>query len=275
MQSYTKDDLLDALDRVGVSSGDVMLVHSAVHSLGVLAGTDFQQIPDALTKTLLDALGPAGTLIMPAFLYDFPKTGECDLRTAASRVGILTEHFRQREDVLRSCHPMFSFCGVGPSAAELLRPDAAEYHPFKADSVMGRLHDRNAIIVLLGVDIRICTYTVYCEYSHGVPYRFDKPFRGRVISARGDAFAGDFYHFCFPMNGEIREDYSLAQERLLTDGVLKTSVLGMGRVYAFRAAEYHDSLGRYLESDPWFLLPGKPGRFYEYVDGEEKVKEVL
>jgi len=58
----TTGDLVRDLRALGVAAGQVLMVHSSLSSLGrVLGGAP------AVVRALLAALGPNGTLVMPAF----------------------------------------------------------------------------------------------------------------------------------------------------------------------------------------------------------------
>jgi len=57
----TRRSLAEDLVRLGVAPGDLLLLHSSLSSLGWVAGG-----AQAAVLALLDALGPRGTLVVPA-----------------------------------------------------------------------------------------------------------------------------------------------------------------------------------------------------------------
>jgi len=63
-------EIAEALQQLGVRPGGVLLVHSSLSSLGYVPGG-----PETVIQALLKALGPGGTLLMPAlsYLYVTPK----------------------------------------------------------------------------------------------------------------------------------------------------------------------------------------------------------
>ena len=62
---WTSDDLADDLRRLGVGPGDVLIVHSSLRAIGFVVGG-----PQAVIDALRAAIGPTGTLTMPAHTAD-------------------------------------------------------------------------------------------------------------------------------------------------------------------------------------------------------------
>ena len=66
--SNTKFDLANGWHDLGVRLGGVLLVHASLRSLGPLDGG-----AETVVLSLLEALGPHGTLLMPALSYVDPN----------------------------------------------------------------------------------------------------------------------------------------------------------------------------------------------------------
>lgn len=267
MKGYTDADLSALLTALSLHPGDDLLVHSSLFNLGVYRPYPLPETPSRLLARLAEYT-PDGALVMPTFGYDFPKTRQCDLTQMPSQMGILTETLRQQTGI-RSGHPMFSFTATGAKAVELLQPNTPEYDPFGLDSVFGRLYQHNALILMLGTTLSVCTYLMYCERHSGVRYRFYKPFYGTVTLSNGSRCTDNFYHFCFPLDGSIREDYREVTNRLLAVGILQKHAIGMGQAYWFRARELFDAVAQYLATEPWLLLREPPKTFWAMRDGVE------
>src|SRR5271157_2213630 len=62
--AYSTDDLLSTLRELGISQGDVVLVHSSFSEFLGFRG----KAPDVI-RMLKDAVGPYGTLIMPTLSF--------------------------------------------------------------------------------------------------------------------------------------------------------------------------------------------------------------
>src|SRR5687767_3614283 len=128
--------LVAHLQRLGVDPGATLLVHTSLRALGWVCGAE-QAVIEALTL----ALGPAGTLVMPAFstqltdpaTWRAPPVPEAwwptiresmpafdPVLTGTRGLGRVAESFRRAPGARRSAHPHDSFAARGPAAAALL-----------------------------------------------------------------------------------------------------------------------------------------------------------
>jgi len=108
-------DFAAALQQLGVTRGMKLVVHSTFSSLGQVSGGT-----EKCCELLQQAVGTEGTLMMPAFTFqvylDGIKDAVYDVRHTPSKVGILTETFRQMPGVYRSFDPCHSFAVWGKDA---------------------------------------------------------------------------------------------------------------------------------------------------------------
>jgi aminoglycoside 3-N-acetyltransferase len=159
--------LVDALRRLGVLQGGVLLVHTSFRAVGPVEGG-----PLGLIAALEAVLGPEGTLVMPTMTdgetaYDPRVTPSCDM-------GITAELFWRQPGVLRSGHPGGSFAARGPLAASLCRPQPLS-PPHGPDSPVGRVHEASGQVLLLGVTQSENTMLHVAEALAGVPYAVSHP----------------------------------------------------------------------------------------------------
>jgi aminoglycoside 3-N-acetyltransferase len=160
------DSLTADLRALGVRSGTTMIVHSSLSSLGWVIG-DTPAVIAALTA----ALGPDGTLAMPAHSGGLsdparwvapPVPVEWHNRIRAEMpaydpaitpthiMGAIPESFRTHPNVRRSAHPRQSFAARGKKAA-FITGDHALDCAMGERSPLARLHDLDADVLLLGV----------------------------------------------------------------------------------------------------------------------------
>ena len=125
--------------------------HSSLRSLGPVPGG-----AETVVRGLVEALGPDGTLLMPALSYArvTPEQPLFDVRLTPSNVGALPETFRTRPGTLRSIHPTHSVCGVGRLAAELLGRHIEDRTPCGPRSPFHLLPEYGGQILMLGCGLR-------------------------------------------------------------------------------------------------------------------------
>ena len=145
-----------------MSPGDLLIVHSSLSSFGHVAGG-----ADAVARTLLDAVSPDGTVFVPTYTY---ARVQFDPGTSPSFDGAITEAVRRMPGAVRSKHPTHSMAGVGPAAAEVLAGHEALTSPFGPDSPIWRLWQRDAKVLLIGVDHRANSMIHVAEESLNLPY---------------------------------------------------------------------------------------------------------
>ncbi len=173
---------------LGVRPGGVLLVHASLRSLGLPPELPRAEIAVA---GLLAALGPSGTLLMPALSYASVSARQpvFDVAHTPSCVGGLTEYFRTRPGTLRSVHPTHSVCGTGPRAAGLLAGHQQDVTPCGPHSPFARLPQVEGQVLFLGCGLRPNTSMHAIEEHVVPPYLFGGPVDYQVILADGSLAA--------------------------------------------------------------------------------------
>jgi len=173
----TTADLAHDLRALGVAEGGILMVHSSLSSLGkVLGGAP------AVVRALFAALGPSGTLVMPAFSPEvsdpagwadrsFADAGTerarahvpaFDVDTTPTTMGLIPETFRRWPGTIRGPHPQVSVCALGPRAEKIVTPHTLEWGQ-GAGSPFQRLVAMDAGLLLLGVGFNRATLLHYAE----------------------------------------------------------------------------------------------------------------
>jgi aminoglycoside 3-N-acetyltransferase len=269
MKDITPQEITNTLIELGIQKTDSVFIHSSLFTLGRVAKTQVENIPKTLLECFQNAVGESGNIFMPCFNYQYPKSRSEDLRQQKSVLGFWPEWFRNQPSVIRSGHPMFSICGIGPKAIEICRPSEPEYFAFGEGSTFERLVNEDAVLVLQGIGLRVATVVVQIEAMLGVKYRFNKPFFGQVTLANGQQITADFYHFCFPINNAYRENYQGLEQALLDSGVMQQASLGRSFIYTVRMKALFDFVANYLSHDKFALLNCRPQQLYKYENGKE------
>lgn len=167
---------------LGVRTSGVLLVHSSLRALDYVDGG-----PETVIQALLDALGPEGTLLMPALTYEHvtPVHPIFDVRHTPSNVGAIPESFRLRLGTRRSVHPTHSVCAVGPRTAELLDEHPLDDTPCGLHSPFHKLRDVGGQLLMLGCGLHPNTSFHAIEELVEPPYLFGESLFDTLICADG------------------------------------------------------------------------------------------
>jgi aminoglycoside 3-N-acetyltransferase len=158
--------VIQQLGALGVAAGDVLLVHAAFSRIRPVNGG-----PAGLIAALLEAIGPAGTLVMPSMSDDDEHPFDA-CRTACLAMGIVADTFWRMPGVLRSDSP-HAFAAIGPEAARITAEHPIEV-PHGLNSPVGRVYDLDGKILLLGAGHDANTTIHLAESLAGVRYRLAK-----------------------------------------------------------------------------------------------------
>lgn len=190
---HTRQSLAKDFREVGLETGSTVVVHASLSAIGWVAGGAV-----AVIQALFDAVGPTGTLVMPAHTGQLTDpanwkappvpadwvdtlhaaTPAFDPATTPTRgMGAIAELFRTWPNTRRSNHPHCSFSANGPAAGALLENHTLE-SPTGEHSPLAKLYECNAAILLLGVGFDNCTMLHLAEVrawpnqpmvTHGAP----------------------------------------------------------------------------------------------------------
>lgn len=164
---HTKEELQKDLASLGIPNDETILIHSSCRSIGPVSGG---------ADTVLDVLQEyfrQGLLVLPTHTWDRinPENPVFHVADTACCTGILPELFRKRPDVFRSGHPTHSVAAYGADAAAYVADDIHCDTPCARNSSWGKLLDRDATILLLGVTFTRNTFI------HGIEEYLDIPGR--------------------------------------------------------------------------------------------------
>lgn len=184
--SVTTAELVADLGRLGVPRGATVLVHSSLSRLGHVEGG-----AEAVIDALLEAVGPAGTVLFPTLTGTERDGPDCppviDVRSTPCWTGRIPETARQRPGAVRSLHPTHSIAALGAAAERFAAGHETGASPCDAHSPYHRLIEESGFILLLGGVTQGSNTTLHClEELAGVPYHLQpESTDGIVIDAEG------------------------------------------------------------------------------------------
>lgn len=249
-KEYCVDDLTSALKQVGIEAGDSIFVHSDLKSFGKIdITTTKKEFLGLFIESLSDRVGTDGNIIMPAFSYSFCENEIYETKETPSKVGILTEYFRELKGVQRSTDAIFSVAAIGPDKDYFT--DVGK-NCFGKRSVFEKLYDRNVKIVFLGETFDM-TYLHFIEQKHGVPYRFIKEFSGK-IKQKNTLEDLVFYFSVRSWERNVIYDLEGIANFLESKDVLKKVRLGASKIRVVRAADVFTQIKNRFEDDVLWCL---------------------
>jgi aminoglycoside N3'-acetyltransferase len=163
----SKAAVTDQLRALGVKAGGVLLIHTSFRAVRPIEGG-----PLGLIEALRDALGPDGTLVMPSMTDDDDAPFDPASSRSAPDLGVVADTFWRLSGAARSKHPS-AFAAIGPHAAAITA-DPLPIPPHIAASPVGRVHDLDGQVLLLGCSHSENTTLHLAEILAGVPYRVPK-----------------------------------------------------------------------------------------------------
>ena len=210
--------------KLGISDGDILIVHSSLSSLGYVDGG-----AATVVDALLRSVGANGAVFFPTNVFRgsltefLSEVDGVDLREYPSRLGAITiaatKHFR----AFRSLHPTHPVVGIGKGVEDILSKHHLSEGPCGKLSPYHEIAKRKGKILLLGVtcDNNTSLHTVE-EIS--APYIFLKeaPFSIPTTGMRGEKFDVSVK----PYVTGLRRDFRKIEAPLLRRGTLKLGRVG-------------------------------------------------
>jgi aminoglycoside 3-N-acetyltransferase len=260
VRQVTREQIVSALQNVGVHPGDGLLVHSALHFLGLPAGgieTYFQAICAVLDGDhFVSGRLNQGTLAVPTFNFGFARGEPFDLQmTPAAGMGAFSEYIRQLPQARRTPHPMQSLAVIGRHATDLAGRDTPS--SFDPGSAFKRMLELDFKLLLLGADIQATAMLHYCEQRASVPYRYWKDFTGQVNTSQG--WRTRTYRM-FVRDMDIDPKIELYPVQAVLEGRQQWHAvpLNYGKVSLCRLNDFVAAVDEFLQRDPWSLVTNRP-----------------
>ena len=225
MAYHTKEEFKNDLILLGLKSGDTVFMHSSFKSIG-----EIEDGASGLFSAILELLGDEGTLLLPAFSYDFVgyENPVFDRKNTRSCVGFLPEYFRTSvEGVVRSMHATHSISAKGKRAEELISAHEKDITPVGENSPIIKLAKSGGKILLLGCSADHLTIMHGVEEMAEPPYLFDRknPITYTLVDGEEKIEVRSIRHDFTKQNGDI---YYQRYSRILP--LLSDSEAAFGKV---------------------------------------------
>jgi aminoglycoside N3'-acetyltransferase len=234
-------EVVQQLRTLGVRQGDVLLVHTSFRAIRPIDGG-----PLGLIAALREALGPDGTLVMPSWTGDDEVPFDPAATPAAEDLGATADLFWRQPEVVRSDH-LQAFAAIGPHAEAIVKTPLP-LPPHGPESPVGRVHDLDGQVLLLGVGHDADTSLHLAELIANVPYGIP---RHCMVMEDGKRVRIDYLE-----NDHCCQRFTLADDWLRDRGRQAEGPVGHGTA---RLARARDIVGLAVEAiglEPTVFLHG-------------------
>ena len=242
------DELVLNFQKIGLISGDVLLVHSSYKSFGGVEGGP-QTVIDAIRSILTDE----GTLIVPTFNYDFCDGKPFDIKKTSSKMGIISELVRTDSNSKRTLDPVFSFAILGKHRDYLA--DLKSEHSFGPDSIFAKLRELDAKIMIIGLTYNeSMTFFHHIEEIQGCDYRYFKEFKGTITNYDDVKQDGKIVLFVRDIERGVQNAVDKMGSIMEQEGIVKNTIIGESEIKIMNVNEVYKRTTEEMKKNPYILI---------------------
>lgn len=239
----TSKDIVISLEHLGIKKGDKVMVHCALSSFGKV-----QKGADTIIDSLLNLVSPAGTIIMPTFGSSDPIFDPAKSKTS---LGVVAQNFWQRKNAVRSRHPVASIAAIGADAEYFIEDHENSSTAHGNGTPYMKLAEKDAKILLLGVDLDRMTFLHSIETVAQLPYL--RPITRSYIDAKGKTQTKTWQYFPGP-----HRDFIGLQSWLKSKGLVKETLIGSCCAKLYEARPLLMEVQERLNNEPDLFISDNP-----------------
>ena len=217
-----KEAILRQLQSFQFAVGHPVLVHTSLRAIGPIKGG-----ANTLLDTLIEFFAKDnGLLCIPTHTWDETVM---DLRTPRTCIGTLPNIAACRTDGIRSLHPTHSMMVFGNTdqARSFVDCDRTVTSPASPYGTLGKLHDQNGYVLLLGVGHERNTFLHCVEEMMHVPFRLTSEIVQRtIIYPNGQTEVRNLYWFDEEYNPDVSEYFGKYEPAFRYHGCITDGVVG-------------------------------------------------
>lgn len=241
--------LCDDLRKLGIRSGDTILVHSSLKSLGPVEGG-----AETVIQSLLEVLGEDGTLFFPAFSFRTVNRDNpvFDVKNTPSCVGAMPEYFRTRPGTIRSVHPTHSLSGIGKKVNMILSENYRDTTPCGEFSPFRKLRTEGDWILFIGCTVAPNTTMHAVEELVNPPYLLGDPINFKIINEDGSESDMSVRRHNFAATGYAQRYIRLKD--LLTPDELHCGNVLQAECYLMKISAVWEKGLAAMQNDPFYFV---------------------
>ena len=272
MKYYSAEEFLDSIRSSGITQGDTVLVHASLFSLGMLKDASLETLCAQIYGLLRQAVGKEGTLLVPAYFYEYARTPEpfdAVLSPVSKELGVFAQYVAALPDAVRSYNPLTCLAAVGQHAEYICRGGTAT--GYGVDSPWDRLTRSGGKCLMLGVALPQCfTYCHYIEQMFGVPHMYAKRYTVPIYD-NGMPVSLPVITYVRYLDYDIHVDLRRFETVLKENGLLMSNPLGLNALHVVELKNAFEKGIECLKQDISFFLLHPPRFRAGEIPADEKI----
>ncbi len=227
---YTKNDIVKALENLGIKTGDIIFSHMNLGLFGIpKRGLTEENLFNTFFEAIFEVIGEEGLLIVPTFTYSIGNGEIFDVDNTPSKMGLFAERLRKKEGSIRTLDPMLSVCLYGNKRKLWKNGNVIiSTESYGKGSIWDFMYKNDAVICNFNLDAA-STFIHYIEKKYSVPYRFNKTFEG-YVAIKGKKFSYRLVYFA--RDKRFIPDFEKFSKAAYTSGLAKRENVARGSITA-------------------------------------------
>ncbi|MDR3000303.1 MAG: AAC(3) family N-acetyltransferase [Fibromonadaceae bacterium] len=245
---YTKQNLMDNMATMNIDPHGALLIHLSYKAIG-----ETENRAETVLDAFVEYMKP-GLLVLPSHTWRNVNNENpvMDILHTPSCVGICTELFRRRPGIQRSLHPTHSVAALGKDAEEFIAGEEKMQTPCGKGGVYYKLWERNAQILLIGVNFSRSTFIHGVEEWDGaIGSISEEKTELYVINRDGGRLYTPQYRHCSSLGSRT---FVKLEPEALSQGVMTISRFGNATARLVRAKPIRTLAAKFLAEDPQYLM---------------------
>lgn len=259
MKKFSSDQLIKSLKKIKIKKNSILLVHSGINYLGAMRDVSNNKIPEEIFSILRKFLGRDGTLLFPAYFYDFArKKIPFNLETSepCPTLGAISKYVFCNKKFYRSKNPLTSLMAIGKKAKYIC--EGSNSRSYGYNSAWDRLTKLGADILFIGVPFhKAMTYIHHIEFNIGVPHMYIKKFILPIIS-KNKILENSCLAYVRYLNLNIEVNQKKFEKDLFNNNLIRQASLGSSTILAVNTTKVFNFAIKKLNKNPYYFLNTPP-----------------
>ena len=243
-------DFQTQLKNLGINTGDTVLMHSSMKALK----TDMT--PEEFIREIIEAIGPDGTLLVPALTYSSVNTENPLFKAAETEpcIGLIPRTFFKMPGVVRSLHPTHSVCALGKLAGELCSAHINDETPVGPNSPFMKITKYGGKLLFIGEVVKSCTFMHGVEEAAGAPYALMREYTDyTLVDTDGKIIKKKYIRHNFK---GYTQEYQRIKD-ILPYPEIKTGKVGEADCYLIESAALLEKAVAKIRENPFYFVDTK------------------